>query len=129
MQNGFFMKRSITLLLSVTALAVGSVGCNREASEPAVETANPEMVAPSNVMAGTATHGQPGAVLDVPPGADTDAVLAELSREIRKWILRHRRTPNSFEEFMSTTPMQIPPPPAGMKYVLTREMKVVLEKR
>ncbi len=55
--------------------------------------------------------------------------LGEITRQVRRWILKNQRPPKSFEDFASTTSYQIPPPPAGKKYVINRQMHVVLENR
>jgi hypothetical protein len=123
------LRFSAVLISALALFAGGSGGCSKDPETP-VQPETPEVVQPTNAaLPAGAAAAQPGAVLDVPAGADPQTVTAELEREVRKWILRYRRTPRSFEEFISTTPMQIPPPPPGKKYVLTREMKVVLENR
>jgi hypothetical protein len=66
-------------------------------------------------------------VLPVPEGASSDAVLQQMNRELMRWIVAHRRAPKSFEEFVSSAQLTVPPPPAGKRYVLGRDMKIVLK--
>jgi hypothetical protein len=65
----------------------------------------------------------------VSANANTGPDLAGLSREVRRWIARHRKAPSSFQEFASSAGVPIPPPPAGKKYELTRQMQVILVNR
>ncbi len=55
-----------------------------------------------------------------------DANLAELTREVRRWIIATKKRPGSFEEVMADAQIAVPPPPPGKKYVLSREMRVIL---
>jgi hypothetical protein len=55
--------------------------------------------------------------------------LEQLSRELRKWIVRNRRPPKSFEEFAASANVQIPQPPPGKKYAVSKTMHVVLVNR
>lgn len=63
-----------------------------------------------------------------PEAANTysDANLAELTREVRRWIVATKQRPTSFEQFATDAKVTVPPPPAGKKYALSKEMRVVL---
>lgn len=58
-----------------------------------------------------------------------DANLAELTREVRRWIVATRQKPTSFEDFVSKAKINVPPAPAGKKYALSSEMRVILVNR
>ena len=62
-------------------------------------------------------------------GTPTELDLNSLTREVRRWIVRNKRVPQSFEEVFSGSQVQVPPPPAGKKYELNKQMKVVLVDR
>lgn len=58
-----------------------------------------------------------------------DAHLAELTRELRRWIVATREKPASFEDFAAKAKIKVPPAPAGKKYALSSEMRVILVNR
>jgi hypothetical protein len=60
---------------------------------------------------------------------DGSVDMAELNRYLLRWVVANQRRPASFEEFAASAGAQIPPPPAGKKYVITREMRIALENR
>jgi len=116
-------------LMVVLSFLLGSglmVGCKKtEPAPPAPTTTNASPPAP-----GPATTGMPPQKLSVQPGADIDSILADLSKELRRWVRRNQRVPASFEEFVSSAQLQPPPPPSGKKYVINRgQMSVVLASR
>jgi hypothetical protein len=63
-----------------------------------------------------------------PEAASTygDEALAELTREVRRWIVATKQRPTSFEDFVANAKITVPPPPPGKKYELSKEMRVVL---
>ena len=63
----------------------------------------------------------------IDPG-NPDAVLAQLSRQLRIYVVRTRTVPRSFGEFAEKSQLQAPPPPAGKKYAIQGQA-VVLVKR
>jgi hypothetical protein len=64
--------------------------------------------------------------LQVPKDADPTVILNELNRELRMWMMSNQRPPKDFEEFVSTSQIQVPPAPAGKKYRLSKEMRIEL---
>jgi hypothetical protein len=62
----------------------------------------------------------------VTEGANIEATLAQMTRELRRWIVRNQKKPSSYEEFASSARLDAPPPPAGKKYSLSKNMKIVL---
>jgi len=113
-------------LITFVAISTFLVGCGRETDESA-------SVPTSADVSGNVSHGTPMAPaevqpqqLEVPQGADQKTILEELNREVKKWVMRNRRKPANFEEVVSTSHLQVPPPPPGKKYVLNSELKVEL---
>jgi len=92
-------------LMNVALLIL--VGCGKQ----------PEATVPQ----GMATQGAPF-VVDTNSGVD----LAELNREVKRWMAANQKVPSSFEDFAVQSKVTIPPAPAGKKYVLSKEMRVVL---
>jgi hypothetical protein len=125
-------------MTSRTLLAVGlgglivgfTFGCSSKKEESNLLPAETKPAsAPATSPAPAPAAPAPTQPLAVSPNANNDEILAQLTREVRKWIVGHQRTPQSFEEFASTTQVQVPPPPAGKRYALTKQMKVVLVNR
>ena len=112
------MNISIKLPLSLAlAIPIFASGCKK-----------PE----APVSSAITTNSTPGAATQAPPNPAMQAAVpgvapgetVNLDREVRKWILRNRRPPSSFEEFASSAGVDIPPAPAGKKYVLDKTMHV-----
>ncbi len=66
--------------------------------------------------------------MDLPPnpqmqviatGQDTDAILAQLSAELGRYVRYTHAPPNTFEEFAGKDPIAYPPPPTGKKYAIS----------
>lgn len=60
-------------------------------------------------------------------GGDVATTLNQLTRELRRTIARTRRLPTGFDDFVSMAQVQVPPAPAGKKYVISKQWTVVLE--
>jgi hypothetical protein len=80
---------------------------------------------PADSSRGMVTQGSPPRAT----GTEADAQLAELTRELRRWIVQTKQRPASFEEFVAGAKIAVPPPPPGRKYVISKEMRVVLADR
>jgi hypothetical protein len=52
--------------------------------------------------------------------------LRELDRDLIRWIVGNRRPPKNFADFAATAGVQIPPPPAGKKYIIDKTMHIQL---
>ncbi len=115
-----------TLMLAVGLFMAGCGGEAPDSAPPPSGAGASQDVSRHAPVAPTQVQPQ---TLQVPQGADPSMVLAEMNRELKRWIVRNRRVPANFEEFVASSQMQVPPPPAGKKYTLTREMKIELTKR
>ena len=96
------------VLASVVLL--GAVGCSKKAP---TATAPPEPTQPPTPA--VQTEAQPD--------------LPELNRSLLRWMMGHRHRPKDFEEFAATAGVTIPPPPAGKKYRIGKDLHIVLVDR
>jgi hypothetical protein len=70
--------------------------------------------------------GTSGQAVDVSP--EEVATLTQLTRELRRTMVRQRLS-GSFEKFAAArSDLTIPPPPPGKKYAIDKKWKVVLVK-
>jgi hypothetical protein len=111
------------------ALALVMAGCGDDPADntppPAEAGAAPDV---SQYAPRPAPQVQPQQ-LELPKDANTDAVLAELNYQLKRWIVRNQRVPANFEEFVSSAQIQVPPPPAGKKYAMGKQVKIELVNR
>jgi len=63
----------------------------------------------------------------VPDTGDINATLHDLSLELRKYVLRTRSIPKTFEEFAAKSRVQMPPAPAGKKYAIEGQAVVLVK--
>jgi hypothetical protein len=61
-----------------------------------------------------------------PANGDVDATLAQLTRELHRSMIGAKKLPASFEEFAASRRLDVPPPPAGKKYAISKQWRVVL---
>jgi hypothetical protein len=120
------------ILLIWAAIMLSSMlfvsGCSRKSSD----AASFQSSAQTNQVGGTANAVSPGqsapAVASIAQ-ADGQADMTELDRVARMWMFRNHRRPTSWDDFAANAGVQIPPPPPGKKYVLSRDMRVTLVDR
>ena len=121
------------MLLSAALLA----GCGKpKAAQNAApnSSANPGEPAGAEAAAQAPVHGTdlqmpaPSGPIVIPDTGDPNAVVSRLSLELRRYVLRTRTAPESFEDFVAKAQVQAPPPPAGKKYLI-QAGAVVLAKR
>ena len=107
------------LPLAVPLLLLLAAGCGKK---PEAATVPPPAAATFDPARDAAP--QP---MDLPPnpqmqviadGLDTDAVLAQLTAELGRYVRYTHAPPKTFEEFASKDPITYPPPPAGKKYAI-----------
>jgi hypothetical protein len=118
-------KGSMRLLNNIlpicAAITIAANGCSRKPAiesnaqtNQVVENTNPVPAAPSGPISAPIVQAQ----------GQVDMV--ELNRVARFWMLRNRRRPTDWDDFVAHAGVQIPPPPAGKKYVLSQNMRVTL---
>lgn len=76
----------------------------------------------ATIAPGLATQGS------TPEAANSyaDADLAQLTRELRRWIIKTKQRPASFEAFVAAAKIAVPPAPAGKRFALSKEMRIIL---
>ena len=122
------------VLCALLLLATLAGGCKKHGPGPSAggssSAAPPDQSAPA-----AASVRSPGAPVPMPytpatiaPPEDNDmsATLNQLSRELRKYVVSTRSVPKDFEEFVAKSQVQIPPPPAGKKYVIQNHAVVLV---
>jgi type IV secretory pathway VirB10-like protein len=134
------MKRFV-ILLSLVAVAVVA-GCKKKTAEESAAPPAPPSAAADATQTQPADATQPAPVDAQAPvlapqptdatnaesQASPEADLAQLTKQLHRWVALRERIPKSFDEFAATCPIKIAPPPAGKKYAITRG-KVVLVNR
>ncbi|MFN0068120.1 MAG: hypothetical protein ACKVYV_10840 [Limisphaerales bacterium] len=100
-----------------------SAGCGRSPSDSAGEAAvsppaPPAVAVPSNEGSSTA----------VPEAVPMDAILGELTQAVRKFSVERRAVPKGLEELVAHGYLsQLPQAPDGKRFVIARDLRVVLE--
>jgi len=123
-------KRCVIGLFLCVLTASVMVGCKKH--EAAVSPSPP----PTDQLAATPSapppHGPPPMAADalaavVPDTGDINATLHDLSLELRKYVVRTRSIPKTFEEFAAKSRVQMPPAPAGKKYAIQGQAVVLVK--
>jgi hypothetical protein len=52
-----------------------------------------------------------------------------LNRCLVRWLIANKRRPKDFADFAATSGVAIPPPPAGKRYVIGKDMHILLVDR
>lgn len=107
------MKRILISIWTLSLTLGLVVGCG-QSPQPA-DPAKGSMVTQGTSAEATSTYADPQ--------------LAELTRELRRWIVATREKPASFEDFVAKAKIKVPPAPDGKKYALSSEMRVTLVNR
>jgi hypothetical protein len=114
------------LICGVVAVLLAS-GCSKHqpaaAPEPSAgaDTAPPSPRAPGFLS-------DTSAVAVVNETGNMDATLAQLSAELRRYVIGTRTVPRSFEDFAAKSRLQAPPPPAGKKYAIQGQAVVLVNR-
>jgi hypothetical protein len=109
----------ILCVLFICATAMPATGCHRKNQDSEIPAAPPPT---TQTDASPAAATTPPTVGNAEPAAAsvTNALpdLHPLNQALIGWIISNQRHPATFEEFASSTDIQIPPLPPGKKYVL-----------
>lgn len=112
--------------LAAVVAVVLSAGCGKKAPDAAAPPAsNTAAAVPGNQPVFT----PPAAPTAVAPDAAGGVDLRQLNHAYIAWIVQSHQRPKTFEEFASASKMQIPPPPAGQKFVIDRNGFIALVKQ
>ena len=120
-----FMRLLNNILPICAAITIAVSGCSQKSNvkddsqadahtNQVVENANPVPPAPSTSISAP--------IVQIQGQVD----MAGLNRVARFWMLRNRRRPTNWDDFVAHAGVQIPPPPPGKKYVLSKNMRVTL---
>ncbi len=90
-------------------LFVAAAGCGQKSE---TTTATPGLATQGSSLEAATTYA--------------DADLAELTRQLRRWIVQTKQRPASFEDFVAKAKITVPAAPAGKKFALSQEMRIVL---
>ncbi len=121
----------IWMLLVATA---ATAGCGKSAPALSANTATnaqpPEAAdsPPQPPTRGTDLQMPAQAPAVIPNDGNTSATLGALSLELRRYVLRTRTAPKTFEEFQANSKVQAPPPPAGKKYAIQQGAVVLVNR-
>jgi hypothetical protein len=117
-------------------LAVLAGGCMKQGPGPSASGASKAAPADQSAPAAAAVRS-PGAPVPMPytpapvaapANGDINATLNQLSLDLRSYVVTARSVPKNFEEYVAKSHAQIPPAPAGKKYIIQGQT-VVLAKR
>jgi hypothetical protein len=106
-------------------VAIGCVlmlgGCGKH--EPANQIAAAQPVADTNQIPAPLpppVNQVPGTppVIAVSPNGGAD--LRQLNHAYISWIVQNRRRPKDFEDYVTTSGIQVPPAPDGKKYIIDK---------
>ena len=119
-------------LLAMLLSAAVIVGCKKQAPTPSATVAVSTNQDAGESAAPAPTSGRfptpaPAVNVVVEDTGDVNATLNQLSLELRKYVVRTRSIPRTFEEFVAKSHAQVPPAPPGKKYAIEGQA-VVLKK-
>ena len=122
-------RRRVVAGVFATAVLLGilsGTGCGK--SKPAAASPTPEEFAAKAAVTHEPVYTQKSVATApvVTPSGEPD--LGELNRCLLRWVMGHRKKPDSFEEFAASANVAIPPASAGKKYVIDKSMHIVLVK-
>ena len=113
--------------LGCVLLAAVVAACNRHPAPVATEAAVPSVdAAPPSPRAPGFLRETPAPVV-VSDTGNVDTTLAQLSSELRRYVLGTRSVPKNFEEFATKSGLQAPPPPSGQKYAIRGQAVVLIK--
>src|SRR5262245_2694396 len=123
------MKVRVLVPLSLAVLIVGlTSGCKKEPEVfevPASPTNQVAAVPQAPTGPGAPAPSAPTPSQMAIDTSSIEATLADLTRELHKTMIG-RRLSGSFEEFVAISKVNPPPPPAGKKYAISKQWKVIL---
>jgi len=111
-------------------LMLVATGCRKNESAKAPEPAPVVATAatPSNVGGPVPqplpTPATPQTIAP-PSSGNVDETLTQLTRELHRTMIG-RKLSGSFEEFVAVRNLQVPPPPPGKKYAISKQWRVIL---
>ena len=125
--------RALFIFTAVLSIAVGlTAGCKKQEAAPGSAASAPDASVGSSEAVpsprGPGPMAPAPASVVIPDTGDMNATLGQLSLELRKYVVRTRSIPKTFEEFLAKSNVQPPPAPAGKKYAIQDQVIVVVKK-
>ena len=108
------------ILLTVSAL---NTGCSKATNPAPVPTADSTNSTPTASAAPVPVQTPQPVVIS---STNSQPNLQTLNRALMAWMIKNHRHPQSFDEFASSAPIQIPNPPPGKKYTLNTRGFIIL---
>ena len=108
-------------------LALGVCGCHKAPASPPAAAADippPVAAADSSLASPLPPPGPQAAPVTANDHSPQD--IHSMERALVGWVIRNHQRPKSFEAFVAASGIQVPPPPAGKKYVIAKSMHIVL---
>jgi hypothetical protein len=114
-------------LALIWGVAMFATGCGKkESAAPSATTAVPQQTATQETAA-AAAPSPPGYIPPATANPDNGIpVLQQLNRSVLQYRMQNHRNPTSVEELAAFAGVQVPPPPAGKKYVFNGRGLIVL---
>jgi hypothetical protein len=117
-------KRHLLCCLTLSGILVPLAGCSKhEASAPVAVSAPTDTNTPVNAVPGPVPTPEAPKILT--STNNIDAVLAQLTRELHRTMIQ-RKLSGSFDEFVALSHVEVPPPPPGKKYAISKKWRIVL---
>ena len=113
-------KTKLLLWLALASLVMGGASCGKKRPPAAHAETSPPAVAPAADADVSPAPASSPPTVTIAANPEGGADLKELNRAYVRWVAANHRRPDSFEEFAATPGLQIPPPPAGKKYVFDK---------
>ncbi len=114
----------VLLVLGTLTLAAG---CGKKAA-PVVDVPSPAPPAQAAVLPGQPNPPlpQPYAPVTLPPPTSAAPDLSQINRAYIGWIMQTHRHARTVEEFVTAAGVQLPPAPAGKKFVIDKHGYIAL---
>jgi hypothetical protein len=108
-------------LAAILMAAMFAAGCGKGHSSTAQAPASPPVEVSNPPPAAAPQAPQyPLAPVVIATGPDGTPDLRALNQAYIGWIVQYRRRPKDLDEFVTLSGIQLPPPPAGKKYVIDK---------
>jgi hypothetical protein len=103
-------------LAAMLAAVFFAAGCKKSEPTTVATPATTDTNQTPAIIQQTPSQATAPVMVAVNPAGGAD--LKQLNHAYIGWVLQNRRRPSSFEEFVKLSGIQIPPAPAGKKYVI-----------
>lgn len=111
------------VLLVLLALPLATACKKQDAAAMAPE--NPADMPPPSPR-GPGQMPETNAATVIADTGDVNAILQQLTAELRNYVVRTRSVPKNFEEFATKSNVQFPAAPAGKKYAISGHAVVLV---